>query len=462
MISRIFPYAYAFLLAFYMTSSNIPLWTSCVFGLIALAAVWFNRSGIQIHVFVFLPGILFLFVILLGLTGTSFLHAFPLLALFISLVVAVRGESFSAVLANLFIVLYASFAPNINRVVDVLVIGTALMGWYFWKTHKFSTIWFLAALCGLLLVAGIISDNHFSVINPVSERISKEPPLQDVQNEQKTRYDENRIVAVDSVKTSVKTSGKSSAVASFVEKIWMPLFLSLATITIAGIVLRYFGLKRTVKLFLLGLVLFSLVIAGSRVILSAVDALRSESIQNEGIAFTDGSSSLPETSPDSTSRFSEKKMQTLTLKTKGVLTFFDIAAMGILILVTGFLVYYAVGFLKNARVPSEASEEGIPEDVVILPIDEIPSFECSKHAIFSVYWWIRRKYYSGKHHLTPNEILDVQDEPNKELMRITEIYTKLRYAGQKLTDRDCDVFKKSFLSFVSQKEQYHLEENPSA
>ncbi|MCD6103896.1 MAG: hypothetical protein J7J68_08010, partial [Thermotogaceae bacterium] len=95
MISRIFPYAYAFLLAFYMTSSNTPLWTSCVFGLIALAAVWFNRSGIQIHVFVFLPGILFLFVILLGLTGTSFLHAFPLLALFISLVVAVRGESFS-------------------------------------------------------------------------------------------------------------------------------------------------------------------------------------------------------------------------------------------------------------------------------------------------------------------------------------------------------------------------------
>lgn len=462
MISRIFPYAYAFSLAFYMTTSNVPLWTSCVFGLIALAAVWFNRSGIQIHIFVFLPGILFLFVILLGLTGTSFLYAFPILVLFTSLVVAVRGESFSAVLANLFIVLYASFVPVINRVMDALIIGIALMGWYFWKTHKFSTLWLVAVLCGLLLVAGIMSDNHFSVINVISEETSKTPPLQDMQSDQKTRYDENHIELVDSVKTSVKTSGKSSAVASFVERIWIPLFLSLVTLTTAGVILRYFGLKRTAKLFLLGLVLFSLAIAGLRVILSAVDTLRSESIQNEGIAFADESSSFSKTSPDSVSQPSEEKVQTLTLKTRGLFTFFDITAPGILLLVSGFLVYYAVRFFRNARVPSEIPEEGVPKDVVILPIDEIPSFECSRQAIFAIYWWIRRKYFPGRHHLTPNEILDVQDEPSKELMSITEIYTKLRYAGQKLTDSDCDIFKESFLSFVLKKEQYYPEEHLSA
>ncbi|MFN3283006.1 MAG: hypothetical protein ACK40Q_02050, partial [Pseudothermotoga sp.] len=78
---------------------------------------------------------------------------------------------------------------------------------------------------------------------------------------------------------------------------------------------------------------------------------------------------------------------------------------------------------------------------------KIPEFEPTEKFILGAYWWLRRKYFSNLHHLTPLEILAVTGE-QENLSIVTDSYVKLRYAHQEMTQQQMKVFYENLIRFV--------------
>jgi len=105
---------------------------------------------------------------------------------------------------------------------------------------------------------------------------------------------------------------------------------------------------------------------------------------------------------------------------------------------------------KEKEQPEEAPEE-IPEGIILYPLDEVPAFSPTVNYILGAYWWLRRKYYSGFHHLTPYELLEKEKESDfeKNLKLVTELYVLVKYAGRKPLHRDLESFHKNLLKIVN-------------
>lgn len=105
---------------------------------------------------------------------------------------------------------------------------------------------------------------------------------------------------------------------------------------------------------------------------------------------------------------------------------------------------------KEKEQPEEAPEE-IPEGIILYPLDEVPAFSPTVNYILGAYWWLRRKYYSGFHHLTPYELLEKEKESDfeKNLKLVTELYVLVKYAGREPLHRDLESFHKNLLKIVN-------------
>lgn len=105
---------------------------------------------------------------------------------------------------------------------------------------------------------------------------------------------------------------------------------------------------------------------------------------------------------------------------------------------------------KEKEQPEEAPEE-IPKGIILYSLNEVPSFSPTVDYILGAYWWLRRKYYSGFHHLTPYELLEKEKESDfeKNLKLITELYVLVKYAGREPSYEDFENFNKNLLKIAN-------------
>ncbi|OAA27221.1 hypothetical protein AT15_05215 [Kosmotoga arenicorallina S304] len=113
-----------------------------------------------------------------------------------------------------------------------------------------------------------------------------------------------------------------------------------------------------------------------------------------------------------------------------------IAASGIVI----FMTFALIKLMKKVAVEtSEEKEEKIPEEIELLPLDRFPDLHISKEYILAAYWWLRRKFFPGLHNLTPYELLTLE-KGEATFKELTEIYVKTKYAGKSPSRIECERF----------------------
>jgi hypothetical protein len=121
------------------------------------------------------------------------------------------------------------------------------------------------------------------------------------------------------------------------------------------------------------------------------------------------------------------------------------------VLLMGFIIHSMLSKSWEGK-RREKGEEEVPESVPLFSLKEFPTFSKTREYILGAYWWIRRKYFAGMHHLTPYELFEreISKEMNLEEFKeafsyLTEVYVNIHYGNKTVDEVTCRNFEKALL-----------------
>ena len=120
------------------------------------------------------------------------------------------------------------------------------------------------------------------------------------------------------------------------------------------------------------------------------------------------------------------------------------------VLLMGYIIYSLLS--KTNERKEQEKEEEIPESIPLFSLKELPAFSATREYILGAYWWVRRKYFAGMHHLTPYELYEVEinDEISSEKLReafnyMTEVYINVHYGNKDVDESTYRNFEEALL-----------------
>lgn len=291
----------------------------------------------------------------------------------------------------------------------------------------------------LVLLVSIL----FSQINvvPLKPILSAIPTVKENQTQEQVQ---EQIVVVR--RPQRQQEPQKTKITEFIDKIWFPVILTLFGILLFTFTLGNFGIKGTLKLLILGALFFAVVTTSLSLIFRLIRPLEKGFVQPSQVeqSITQERQDL-HTSSNATVITVEG--EPVSGSKMNLVKILDTMAIVLLTAVTATILYSIFKTAKLKAPQTEQIKEQIPEDVHVYPLDQIPQFEPTEKFLLGAYWWLRRKYFSNLHHLTPYEILSLAGE-QKNLSVVTNSYVKFRYAHQELTQQEMEVFYENMVEFV--------------
>lgn len=120
------------------------------------------------------------------------------------------------------------------------------------------------------------------------------------------------------------------------------------------------------------------------------------------------------------------------------------------VLLMGFIIHSMLSKSREGKRHEKVEE--VPESVPLFSLKEFPAFSKTREYILGAYWWIRRKYFAGMHHLTPYELFEREiskemnlEEFNEAFSYLTEVYVNIHYGNKTIDEVTCRNFEKALL-----------------
>jgi hypothetical protein len=120
------------------------------------------------------------------------------------------------------------------------------------------------------------------------------------------------------------------------------------------------------------------------------------------------------------------------------------------VLLMGFIIHSMLSKSREGKRHEKVEE--VPESVPLFSLKEFPAFSKTREYILGAYWWIRRKYFAGMHHLTPYELFEREiskemnlEEFNEAFSYLTEVYVNIHYGNKTVDEVMCRNFEKALL-----------------
>ncbi|AEH51639.1 DUF4129 domain-containing protein [Pseudothermotoga thermarum] len=435
------------LFTFYFATNLFPIWASLVVALTASFVTVVNWENSGCSTVFAIPFVMASVIFTVGILKYDFTTALLMCFSAILILLVYNAERFVSVLAMIGLGLYLTFASSHSPIVDALIFTLLVLSWYLIKVKRLNVktlLWILIASTLVIILASDVNLYPFRTFLS-SLTSSKQAKEQRLQVEKETSFG-GESISQQPVET------KQTWLNKIIEKIWIPLILLLSAIFLFTFSITNFGIKGTFKMLLLGALLFTAFVAVTSMVLRSVKPKfdlpplgQAYSISLEGEQIVERK--VVERH-ESVEKVSEKTHYNLAL-------FLDFLTLIILAFMTVLIVLYILKVRQQLLVPKQekVQEEKIPQDVELYPLDKIPDFEPTEKFVKSAYWWLRRKYFSNLHHLTPRELLMVTNLNIPAFEELTFIYEKVRYAGKPILEDEAKRFYLDLLEIVNEIEK---------
>ncbi len=443
-IERLLTIVLLSLVSFYLFSSSMPVWATLVFvGLTLLAFILLSWDLGCSMVFIF-PVILLTSFILAGIIKIEFLSSIMFALLATALVLTFASNGLISISSLIFIGVYLSLAKPHGTVIDLLYFGSVLGIWYLSKSKLFNLKIISIYVLSVLIIAAVFYGINFVPLKPVLSSIL-------AHQEQQIQKQNQETGQIFSMRTSQKQyNSKKSFLTEFIDKVWFPVTLLLFGSLLFIFSLNNFGIKGTLKLFVFGMLIFTVLMSSLSLFLRFIKPSESTFQQITQQESTEQHQEVYQ--PLSSATIVVENSQTEKSKIN-ITPILDVISTSALLLVTFILVYSILKNIPQKGSYEQKSHENIPQDIEFYPLESIPEYEPSERFILGAYWWLRRKYFPQHHHLTPFEILKVA-EKQENLSVMTNTYVKLRYAKQTLSEQEMKAFYENLLDFVQQRQDH--------
>lgn len=435
---KILSYIILSIIAFYIFSSPLPLWAGLLLVALTVFLTVLMNSDLGCSIVLIFPLIFITNTVIAGIVKTDFFESMLLSFVAMALILIFTSSGMISITSLIFLGVYLSLVRPHGTVLDLLFFGVLTGIWYAGKAKTFN---FKVALLYTALI--LLISASFSQINvfPLKPILSAIPTVRENQRQEESR---EQIIIVR--KSQRQQESQKTKLTEFIDKIWFPVILTLFGIFLFTFTLGNFGIKGTLKLLILGALFFAIVISSLSLLLRLIKPSEKgfEELSQIEQSITQNEQNLQISSNATVITVEDEGMSKSNVNFMSIL---DVITIVLLLVVTGTIIY---SIFKTARLKApqeEKIQEQIPEDVHIYPLDKIPEFEPTEKFILGAYWWLRRKYFSNLHHLTPLEILAVTKE-QENLSIVTDSYVKLRYAHQEMTQQQMKVFYENMIRFV--------------
>jgi len=437
------------LLSFFYASAAVIYVSARDFGLIGtsivLAVVLFMLYSTRIKAgcsaFVMLPFLLFFSIFVsMGTRRLNFGSSLYFFIVYAAILLSLSAEIWTAVTGLVLFGISLSLGGFSSA--DAVIFVFIVLLWFFTRNLKipiiFLTLFPLLAIIILLSASGIelsITDQFMPKNQSASETPSATAFEESVPAEP---FSNNPMDLNPSPSRTDKTvPGKLLFIPDFL----LNFLLVIGAISMLFMIVKVKAFSGYLKILLLGTAIFAIVIAGSSSIFMFLN-------QTENKPITSGTGIGPQFSGKVGGTIPGVISETAssTAPAKIVNGFFSMSIEWILLIAaSSIVVFTALALIKlMKKVANEAPEEKaktkeIPEEIELLPLDKLPDLRISRSYILAAYWWLRRKYFSTLHHLTPYELLTLE-KGETTFEELTEIYVRTKYAGRSPSKTECEKF----------------------
>ncbi len=312
--------------------------------------------------------------------------------------------------------------------------------------------WFFALLFVSILGTLLLVNLNYSIAAQVLRLI----PQRSVQEQKQTVQITPLERGVE--KGSNESQNRSRMFDVALEKIFFPIFLILFGVFLLTLSLKLFKLKGTLLLLLLGAVTFAVVLSLLSLVFSIIkprfELTRAELPQDT--LETEGPQTEIEFVESTPVRVAETQRDT-----RRIVDFLNWASLTLLIFAGVFMIYLTVYVSKNVGALIEEHKTAGPVAEEDARHEESLKFDPSERFVVEGYWWLRKRFFAGFDHLTPYEILSVKD-PYEPFRKLTDIYVKLRYANERLTNEEIEEFHEHLLKAVEWLKKNSQTQEPSS
>ncbi|MFN4190066.1 MAG: hypothetical protein ACK4E2_03605 [Pseudothermotoga sp.] len=435
---KILSYVILSIIAFYIFSSPLPLWAGLLLAALTVFLTVVMNSDLGCSIVLILPLIFITNTVIAGILKTDFFESILLSFVAVALILIFTSSGMISITSLIFLGVYLSLVRPHGTVLDLLFFGVLTGIWYAGKAKTFNFKVALLYIALILLISALFSQVNVFPLKPILSAIPT------VRENQRQEQSQEQIIIVR--KSQRQQESQKNKLTEFIDKIWFPVILTLFGILLFTFTLGNFGIKGTLKLLILGALFFAIVVSSLSLLFRLIKPSEKgfEELSQIEQSITQNEQNLQISSNATVITVEDEGMNKSKVNFMSIL---DMITVVLLLVVTGTIIY---SIFKTARLKAPQAEkiqEQIPEDVHIYPLDKIPEFEPTEKFILGAYWWLRRKYFSNLHHLTPLEILAVTKE-QENLSIVTDSYVKLRYAHQEMTQQQMKVFYENMIRFV--------------
>lgn len=428
---------------FYLFSSSVPFWAVFVLTGLTIFSYMLLVSDLGCSMVFVFPSILLVNFVVAGIVKIEFFTSIMLSLIATALVLTVTSSGVLSIFSLIFLGVYMSLAKPHGTVADLLCFGLLLGMWYSNKSKLFKIKVVLTYVLSVLVISVAFSNINLVPLKPI---LSAVPVFHENQNQKEQEAEQQIVFAQRYERQQIS---KKSWLTDFIDKVWFPSVLALFGLLLFSFSVSNFGLKGTLRLLMLGALTFTIFVCCLSLLFRFIkptgNALQ-ETPQFEQT--TQNDQQIYQPLGTATVVIQDLQIKEPSVNLTRVLDIVSILALSFMIVV---LIY---SLLKTARLRTfdeRKAEEKIPQDVELYPLEVIPEYEPTERFVLGAYWWLRRRYFSEYHHLTPFELL-VLSGTNEYLSKMSDIYVKLRYGKRRLTEQDTRFFYEQLLKFVAQHE----------
>lgn len=434
---KILSYIILSIIAFYIFSSPLPLWSGLLLVVLTVFLTVLLNSDLGCSIVLILPLIFITNTVIAGILKTDFFESMLLSFVAMALILIFTSSGMISITSLIFLGVYLSLVRPHGTVPDLLFFGVLTGIWYVGKAKAFNFKVALLYIALILLISALFSRINVLPLKPILSAI---PTVRE--NQRQEQPQEQIIVR----KSQRQQESQKTKLTEFIDKIWFPVILTLFGILLFTFTLGNFGIKGTLRLLILGALFFAIVVSSLSLLLRLIKPSEKgfEELSQIEQSITQNEQNLQISSNATVITVEDEGINKSKVNFMSIL---DMITVILLLVVTGTIIYsiFKTAGLKAPQ--AEKIQEQIPEDVHIYPLDKIPEFEPTEKFILGAYWWLRRKYFSNLHHLTPLEILAMTGE-QENLSIVTDSYVKVRYANQEMTQQQMKVFYENMIRFV--------------
>lgn len=252
-----------------------------------------------------------------------------------------------------------------------------------------------------------------------------------------------QIKPIERINTKVERSEENAQkdFGPIVEKVFFPITLTLFGIFLFTLSLKLFKLKGTLMLLVVGATSFALIVS----LFSLIFSLIKPRIDFSNIQRVEAEPT--QQTPQQNVQFVESTPTLLSeseRNARGAVNFLNWLSLILLIFSGVFMIYLTFYTATSVRPLVSSSKPNHIETSELSSNESSLKFETSERFVAEAYWWFRRKYFPGLHHLTPYEILNLKSS-SEAFRKLTDTYVSLRYANKKLEPEEIRNFYTNLL-----------------